>query len=192
MSNPIADQITNETPTPSSVAPQAPVSAPVDPYAPTGAWAVDKGPDHFDVVLPSGQRCMMRQLEIFDIIQAGLVDDLDFLQKFLADDSPEDKKETGEDLMHRLAENPEGIQRIMGIAQKVAVKAVIKPALHFGHQSSVSADSIPVERIGFNDLMEIFSKGVDLFGEEIEPFRDEQAASVGHVPDEQAAQLPSI
>lgn len=63
--------------------PQAPPTAPVNPYAPTG-WAV-KELVVTEATLPSGQRCRIKRFERSDMFKSGTIDHMDQLLPLLID-----------------------------------------------------------------------------------------------------------
>lgn len=106
----------------SPLPPQAP---PVDPYAPTGAWSSP----YEDFTTPSGQRCLIKKLDLPDLVSAGLLDQMDNLSPLADEAIRRGEGQPPIDVMKAMR-NPATIRAILPVLDKVLKMVVVKPELH--------------------------------------------------------------
>lgn len=165
-------------------------------------------PDTFDVTTPSGQTCLVRKLDIDDIIELDLMDALDSLTGIagqpdfskqpqnhqrskaqLAADAARDEAAATAAMMKDKTKFKQMVQTI----DKVLTAVVLKPTIHVAPADPEDKieGTVYTSSIGFEDKMFIFDKVFDGLGG-LEPFREESAEVVGDVPTEQVVPLPSF
>lgn len=108
------------SPPPSPSAPQA-----ADPYAPTG-WSSP----FEDFVAPSGQRCLLRKMDISDLLQAGILEHMDTLGGIV--DNEVIRPATGQPPVdvRKVMKNPQVLGKLVPMLDKVLAVVVEKPTLH--------------------------------------------------------------
>lgn len=157
-----------------------------DPYAVTSWGPNAKEP--FDVVTPSGQRCLVRKLEMDDILSSGILNDLDsFTAALVAEETPSSEVDPKE--MMKLFADKEKFGKMVETMDKVLVLTVLRPTILPVPAEGVSRETgkAYVDQVNFMDKMAIFSQvfdGLSGMGE----FREEQEAGVGTVANEQTLQ----
>lgn len=167
-------------------------SVPADPYAVT-AWGHSSVVTR-DLVLPSGQRCLIKQLEMQDVLRLDIMDVIDTFTGSLLSSSEKKRKkgkveEEGADVVRLLAD-PENFTKMNDAVNKIVVASVLKPQIHPiypNDQTWFRKDGlIYVDSIAFNDRMEIFNASFESLGD-MTPFRDEQASGLGAMAPEQGS-----
>ena len=140
----------------------------------------------FDYTLEgSGQTCLVRKVDMSDIMAFGLVDDMDFLAKEMAEIS---SKDTGETKKATRRKNSKNMERIVNM---IVQAAVIKPEIEMApeNDSDRIEGVIYVDSIPFTDRIELFSVVYDM--DSLTGFREEQETSVGIVADVADVPLPA-
>ena len=152
----------------------------IDPYAPT-SWQAKN--NQFDFVTKSGQRCLLKPLELEEILKIGLMDELDFFGKMLGSDQPQEEKteeQTKDELLSK-AMDPEAFNRLLKTVESVCLECVVKPTL-WPRGSVPKPGAIPVADISFEDKVEIFTSVFRGLGEDdMGEFREEQKADMGNM-----------
>lgn len=103
-----------------------------DPYAPT-AWG---GSIEEDFVCPSGQVCLVRKLDVIDLVAEGVLNSVDFLTETVqskhinaATVTPGQLAEVAAKATDNLAEDPEKFALFSEAVNKVVLRVVAKPEL---------------------------------------------------------------
>lgn len=157
-------------------------------YAISPAWQKKiANSEPFDYTLSSNpdQTCLLKKIEMSDIMQFGLVDDLDFLAKEIADISSKDNGETQRETRRK---NSKNMERIVNL---VVQSGVIMPELHLPPENNQDRVDglIYVDSIPFMDRVELFSVIYDTEG--LPEFREEQSSNVGNVDTVTEVSLPA-
>lgn len=148
-----------------------------DKYAISASWQkkVEQSAP-FDYVLSgSGQTCLIKKIEMSDIMAFGLIDDLDFLAKEMAEVSSAD---TGETKKSTRRKNSKNMERVVNM---IVQAGVIKPEIELPPEDDQQREDgvIYVDSIPFSDRIELFSVIYDTEG--LTEFRQEQTLDVGTV-----------
>lgn len=109
------------TPTPSMQAPPEQE----DPYAVSTGWSRNTE----DFVTPSGQRCLLKRLELPDLISAGLLDEMDSLGEIVDGNIRSSQGQPPVDV-RKAMRNPSTIKTILPILDRVLKAVVVLPVLH--------------------------------------------------------------
>lgn len=145
-------------------------------YAPK-AWQSDR----FDIECPSGQLCLARKLQMEDIVQLGIIEEMDMFTDFAVqmDGAAEDAKQS-DDTALDLMKDKERFAKIVEIVDKVVSATVVEPKLvrpvKMKGKKEVPLDPSEFEEgvvytsyVDFTDKMHIFSTVFS--GETIQQFR---------------------
>lgn len=170
-----------------------------DPYAVT-SWGVVNAP--FDMTTPSGQKCLVRKLEMEDVLAHGLINELDGISTALIDENaPEEEQESGASLLVAFKDTDK-FGRLEKTINKIVQITVVQPVI-YGIPDEVlnpqtrKPEAGPrvegrayVDQISFMDKMSIFGKVFEGF-KGLEQFReDEQADDLGTMANVEA--VPAI
>lgn len=175
-------------------------TAVVDKYAVTG-WA--SGPQPFDLTLPSGQTCLVRKLEVPDLIRTGLLDRLDtFFPELLAEEGQKKDTEDDESFLQKI-KDPAKFNALEDIINKIAIEVVLTPKLHAVPvptpdqlAQGITSDTLRidglvyVDKIPFGDKMAIFNAVFEGIGD-LGQFREGQGDGVGDMEAEPVDAGPS-
>lgn len=158
------------------------MSAPTaDKYTAAQSW-LKKDSGLIDLDLPSGATCQVRKLEMEDIIEMGLIDELDTFQSLFSDDEeglPEDKEDELA-FAKRLASGG-NFKTLKKTIDKIVVQSVNQPKVEpVPDDGAVKDGVIYVDHIGFADKMAIFIVAFDGMSS-MSTFREEPTSSVGTV-----------
>jgi len=159
-------------------------------YSVPDSWLVDK----FDIELASGGKVQARKVSMEDVIEMGLIDNLDFFGS-IAGKGKGAKKKQLQIAQGETAITPDQIKKMMGIVNKVILKGVLQPAIHPVPENDGERKDglVYVDHIPYDDRLEIFQKVFldDLGGEEFAQFRDESVKVVGALAEKSEVQRPS-
>lgn len=142
--------------------------------------------DRFEIECPSGQLCLARKLQMEDIVQLGIIDEMDMFTEFAADmtaaaggaKSDEDQSEAALGLM----KDKERFAKVVEIVDKVVSTTVVEPRIERPVTKDRKGREIPLDPsdfeddvvytsyVDFNDKMHIF--GTVFSGETIDQFRE--------------------
>lgn len=157
-----------------------------DKYAVSPAWnKKSTSSKPFDYTLEnSGQTCLLRRVDMTDIMAFGLTDDLDFFAKEMAKVSATDNGETSKATRRQ---NSKNMERMVNM---IVQAGVIKPELELPPEDDANRIDgiIYVDSIPFTDRIELFSVIYDTEG--LVEFHEGQNETVGNVADVQDVQLP--
>lgn len=182
-------------------------------YAITGSWGA---PQTRDFQVPSGQTVQLRKLDVEDFAQMGILGHMDRLSSLVNENhiEPSKKRRPGDkpakqltkkqqaekeaqenaESFKRMAENPDNLNMIVFMMDRVCVAGILQPALTHTYVGDVDkftkidySDRILgrtyTDTIPFVDRMAIFQELMgDLEG--LKSFRDGQDEGVGDVADE--------
>ena len=161
-----------------------------DEYALSPAWAkgneYKKPFDHF--IEATGQKVLIRRLDMGDLLKLGIAEELDFMTKALMSDAkPEDKSA---DAIGKAILKADNFSRMETMINTGCVAGVIKPKLQLPPRDEAARQpgQIYVDSVPFNDRMELF--GVIFETEGLTDFRKEQADGVGNVANVEDVPLP--
>lgn len=178
------------------------MSSEYDRYAPIPAW---QGVQTRDLVLPSKQVCLVRDLQVEDVAELDIIDVMDIFSNIVGKGkaAPSAKAKTktaaqsadkeAEAVATNLFRDAATFMKVVTVTNKVITRAVIKPEILLPPDNyedridgKIYADSIP-----FGDRMFIFTevfKGMS----DLESFREESAEGVGDVEAKPIVQLPPV
>lgn len=153
----------------------------------------------FDYALPSGQKCLLKQLEMEEILALGIVDQLDTFTNGLIT-KPEapgkkTKKSTAKQEMDETAaifellKDKERYDQLIGTVNKVVMAGVVLPKIHDQPEDELTrkAGVAYIDQIGFMDKMSIFTQCFRGLGDTTR-FHGEQAAGLGDVAEVESAE----
>lgn len=170
-----------------------------DPYAPT-AWG---GPVEQDFRCPSGQVCLVRTIDVMDLVAEGILNSVDFLTETVqakhitaATATPGQFAEVSAKATDNLAEDPEKFSQFMEAVNKVLLRVVAKPVLHPVPPAGAPRINgvVYIDTVKTADKFAIFNFVISgkKESEAIAQFRDETGESVGTVEPVTDVQLPSV
>lgn len=150
----------------------------------------------FPYTAPSGQRVLLKRLDMADILKMGIAEDLDFMTKALAAE-PEKPKAEGEETpdeglsMFSVLAKSKNFDKLEKAINAVCVTGVIAPKLHLPplHENARQLGLLYVTDIPFNDRFVMFGEIFDMEG--IATFREESTDGMGSVPDVADVPLPA-
>lgn len=154
------------------------------------SWGQQNAP--FEVVTPSGQKCLLRKLDMEDILSSGIINDLDsFSSALLAEDGDEAKAQDPKELMKAFSDK-EKFKKMIETMDKVLVLTVVLPEIVPVPAEGVAREvgKAYIDQVNLADKMFIFSKVNDIFGG-LETFREEQEAGLGNLENEQSLPSPT-
>ena len=136
-----------------------------DDYAPS-AWSTSSKLEGFDHVVPSGQRCRLRMLNLEQLVINGVIDDIDAVSKIISSDIM--KKRAGRRTRQTEAQEAiEGLKFMQSDAGKHAVRLMDKIIPYAVVAPQVMADPddpadrlegvVYVSSISITDRADIFS-----------------------------------
>lgn len=150
-------------------------------YAPK-AWQSDR----FDIECPSGQLCLARKLQMEDIVQLGIIDEMDMFTEFAAEMTAASGSAKPEDEQSEAAlglmKDKERFAKVVEIVDKVISATVVEPRIERPVTKDRKGREIPLDPsdfkegvvyttyIDFADKMHIF--GTVFSGETIDQFRE--------------------
>lgn len=156
-----------------------------DPYAPTTWGQVDT-----EYVVSSGQKCRIKNLDLRDVIAAGLLDRLNTLQGVVDKSVKKGEGKPPTDPMRMLSDKRTGIQ-FADLVDEITCMVVTQPPVHMVPDPKAKAiearERIPgvvyVDTINLSDKIDIFNHALGGL-RQLEPFRDGQPESAQRVEDE--------
>lgn len=174
----------------------------VDKYAPT-SW----GKTSEDLVCPSGQVCLVRQVDIVDLLKEGILNQVDFLTSIVANEHipagsvpPQQKPEGLDDKAIKvLMDNPEKMTDFGVVIDKVVVYTILKPKLHLPPRDADGKidDSKKVEGLVYTDSVNLTDKTFifnHAFGnsDALKSVREESIEPVGDVESSEVVPEPPL
>ena len=164
-----------------------------DKYAPT-TWG-QKVDNEFDQVLPSGQLCRLKTLQMSDVIRLNIVNEVDFIStKFNEDDVDEaankqkSDQDAGVDFLKQLG-GPD-FNRLEQTINKVTLACVVAPSIAPAPigKTKRKAGVVYVDTIDFIDRMTIFTICFRGLGD-MNAFRAESQDGVGNLDASESAEV---
>lgn len=158
-----------------------------DKYAPT-VWGTGGGLE--DLVVPSGQMCLVKRPGVQNLIEAGVLRDIDTLSAIVAEKHI--KRVEGEDPdidTDSLAQDPEAIVNVLHVVDRVVTYCVVKPEILMTPNDPTSRKDgvIYADMVDIEDKMFVFNYAVG-GTRSVEQFRQGSVAPVGSVDTEQAVE----
>jgi hypothetical protein len=121
------------------------------------SWAAG-GSAEYDFVVPSGERCRMKELEIEHLLQAGILDDVSRLEG-LADELIE--RAEGAPPQAKKLPSREEFADLLRVINVLVTLAVVKPHVHLDTETdTVPAGSVAVSRIALEDRAAIMERAL--------------------------------
>lgn len=163
------------------------VQVPADPYAAT-SWGQ---PVEQDFTCPSGQRCLLRRVDIMELMGSGLLNNLDFLTSIVstkhiphAESGGRHAPPTETTALANIAKNADQLAEFQNVLRKIVVRVVVKPQIF-----EVPADGeervngrVYVDTVAMTDSIAIFNWSISgQSGEALAQFRESTGESVGDV-----------
>lgn len=152
----------------------------------------------------SGQKLLIRRIDMPDLMKAGISGQLDFVTKGLMTENVKDGAKPVESVTNIIA-MAENFGRMEEMVNKVCLAGILKPKIHpvpvvvKTIDGKTEEHQVPMEdrqsglfyidNIPWDDRQELFSVIFDSDG--LTDFREEQESSVGNVENVQSVQLPS-
>lgn len=157
-------------------------------YVPT-AWGESKVGKEFDVTVPSGQRCRVRQMSLQDIIFKGMIDSVDLVTSTINSMhvmpkkgmSPKQIEEQNRKAGQALLTDPRA-HKIFETIDKIVQMTVVAPQIELNPPDGESRRPgvIYADMVSLNDKMHIFKLAMaDI--EEAAEFREGSEEGVGDV-----------
>lgn len=145
--------------------------------------------ESFDLTLPSGAHVRVRELEVSDLIDLGVLDILDtFTQKVLPKNATEaKKKKADEEFANNLVRDKEKFTGMMDVVDAVCARAIVEPKVLIEKDpDKVVEGSFYAHLIPMDDRMEVFGAAVKSM-DGLFPSGDGQAEAVEPVAGEQSS-----
>lgn len=161
-----------------------------DDYTLSTAWAKSnefKRP--FDYTLKeTGQKCLVRRLDMGDLLKLGVAEELDFMSKSLmTEESSESAANTISSVMMK-SKNFANMEKMINL---VVLEGIVKPKVQPvpEHEAARQPGQIYIDAIPFNDRLELFAVIFDSEG--LSTFRPEQEDGVGDMANVSDVPLPA-
>ena len=150
-----------------------------DKYAPT-AWGSSRG--YEEIVTPSGQLCLVRRPGVQNLIEAGVLHDVDTLSAIV---SEEHLKRVGDETqidVDSFAKDAASVANVLHVVDRVVTYCVVKPEVVMTPNDVTrrQAGVIYADMIDIDDRMFIFNYAVG-GTRSVEQFRKDTEALVGGV-----------
>lgn len=139
----------------------------VDPYALTN-WTDEST---FDFRCPSGQLCLLRNIDVPDLLSDGLLQQLDSLTSIVSEGMPKkplaknskaaavrEAEENGKILDAMKSRSPEEMKTLFSMVNRVVTLAVVKPVVAPVPDGERVSGVVYVDTVNFADRMAIFGK----------------------------------
>lgn len=138
--------------------------------------------DRFDIECPSGQLCLARKLQMEDIVQLGIIDEMDMFTDFAATMGQAVEDSKSDQAALDLVKDKERFAKITEIVDKVVSTVVVEPPLVRPIKKDKKGREIPLPTaefedgvvytsfVDFGDKMHIF--GLVFGGDTIDQFRE--------------------
>lgn len=160
------------------------------------------GQSTYDLECPSGQTCLVRNLDMSDLIDMDIVDQADTLSGITAPDKkqPKDrqksKKQQEQDQAREIMRDKQQFRTMSTIMERIVACVVLKPDVHLALKQDDDGNFVRLpdsertngvvytDSIGFEDKMHIF-QSVFSGVQNMASFREESEQSVGDMESEQ-------
>lgn len=178
---------------------QSMAQANADPYAPT-AWGK---PSEEDFVCPSGQVCLVRRVDVMDLLGGGLLNSVDFLTEIVKTDHiPNATRAPGQAAADaagkagKAVQDPEQFGKFAKSVDGVVLRVVAKPELHPVPPEGAKRINgrVYIDSVSTSDKFAIFNYVISgkKEAEEIAQFRDETGEPMGAVEPVADVQLTTV
>lgn len=149
----------------------------------------------FDIVCPSGQTCLAKQIGIEDAISLGMLDSLDMFTNNLMQPIIEGTENEPEDDANKAILNglkdPEKRASFFGTVNKVVAWAVMKPEIVLIDDGSLAEGQVFANDIPFADKMHIFRRAFAGGGKVLDTFQQGQESVLADVASGSVVQVPT-
>lgn len=163
---------------------------PDDAYAPT-TWGSELGGAE-DLIVPSGQKCLVRRPGVQGLMEAGVLRDLDSLSALV--DEKHVKRVKGSMTADQievkaLMGDPDAMTNLMHVVDRVLCHVVMKPPINMTPNDPTQRvpGAIYTDMVDLTDKMFIFNFAVG-GTRSLESFREQLESAMGGVDPEQEAQ----
>lgn len=153
-----------------------------------GPVASDEEADAYEA--QGKQVCLIRRLDMGDLLKLGIAEELDFMSKELL--TSEDKADKPAEALGNAIMKADNFSQMDRMINLVVSEGMQAPKLHMpptAKEQKRQPGLVYADSISFQDRMELFTHIFDSEG--LSTFRTEQEASVGNVEHEQSVQLPT-
>ena len=162
-----------------------------DKYAVSTAWEKSndfKRPFDYEIK-ESGQMCLVRRMDMGDLLKLGIAEELDFMSKALMSNDQPDK--VGGEAVSAVLIKSENFSKMEQMINSVVLEGVIKPKLQPVPRDDAARQpgQLYIDSIPFNDRLELFSVIFDSDG--LSTFRQEQEDGVGDMANVADVPLPA-
>lgn len=152
----------------------------------------------FEITTPSGQLVLVRRLEITDIMRLGIIEEMDFFAKALAEkdekpktegDEPEDESAFGG--FAKILSKSGNFDKMEITVNTIVRAGVIAPKLYDVPRDEAARQDglLYVDDVSFTDKIFLFGEVFDMDG--LSTFREEPETSVGDVQPVTDVSLPA-
>jgi hypothetical protein len=164
-----------------------------DKYAPSTWGAVSA---YEDLIVPSGQMCLVRRPGLEGLIKAGIVSNFDMLTKIVGDQA--ERLKTGkepksdEEVMSEVMASPERLEEMMRVINKIVCYVVVKPEI----KSAPNDITRRIAGVIYDDMIDIddkmFIMNFAMGGvRDLSTFRKQYDTALGSVGDQSEAGSPA-
>jgi len=172
-----------------------------DKYAAT-AW----GNTGEDLTCPSGQVCLVRKVDMVDLLAEGILNKVDFLTSIVSEElvpnagpTPKIADAVDAKAMRTLLDKPEQMKEFGQVVETVVAYTVVKPALSVPpRDANGKIDEarkvdglVYTDSINFTDKMFIFNYALGNSGD-LEKFREDADEPVGDVESSEGVSEPPL
>ena len=177
--------------TAATVAEAPPPSSPNgDRYAPSTWGAVSA---YEDLVVPSGQMCLVRKPGLEGLIKAGIVSNFDTLTRIVSDQAERLKTgkepESDESIIRGVMDSPERLAEIIRVIDKIVIYVVVKPEIQAAPNDITNRKSgvIYSDMVDIDDKMFIMNYALGGV-RDLSRFREQHESAMASVGDQSATE----
>lgn len=131
-----------------------------NPHGVLESWG--KAPSTRDLTLESGAVVKIRDMELMDLINLGVMDSLDaFGGTLLREDEDVSAKNVEKNVAEDILKDVKNLNRVLETVDKVVARCVVEPSLIlWDGESEIDPDKRYVHLVPFEDRMEIFTEAL--------------------------------
>lgn len=150
-------------------------------YAPTQWGTVGQSED---LEMPSGQLALVRRPGLQKLMQAGVLNNMDVLTKIVQSDHVQKTGAVGMDQITDLLNDPQKIDEMMRVIDKIVVYCVVQPELHMTPDDVTNRvpGRVYADQVELDDKMFIFQFAMG-GTRDLDRFRKESEVAVGSLGD---------
>lgn len=144
-------------------APASPARPAEDPYAAT-TWGL---PDKQPFTCPSGQRCLLRRVDIMDLLGTSMLNKLDFLTSIVSSEhipnaSGKPSSKTAQPDVAKALQDKQSLMDFRAVIDDTVIRVVVRPEIHpIPPEGEDRVDGLVyVDSVSFTDKTEIFNWAV--------------------------------